>query len=82
METRGYQRIFVDEFTSISYEFLACVVFLNAAEEVYLVGNDRQTKIREPDEGMYIGNHLLLSHMSTHTSLVNFRNPHPTLSRF
>lgn len=56
--------------------------YSHTAEEVYLVGDDRQTKIREPDEEMYIGNHLLLSHMSTHTSLVNFRNPHPTLSRF
>lgn len=79
METKGYQRIFFDEFTSFSYEFSACVVFLNAAEEVYLVGDDRQTKIREHDEGMYIGNHLL-SHMSTHPLLVNIRSPPDTVA--
>lgn len=50
METRGFQRLFVDEFTSFPYEYLACIAYLNAAEEVYLVGDDKQTKIREPDE--------------------------------
>lgn len=35
METKGHARIFVDEFTSFPYEFLACVVQNNAADEVF-----------------------------------------------
>lgn len=74
METRGFRRIFVDEFTSFPYEYLAAIVYLNAAEEVFLVGDDKQTRIREPDEGLYIGGRVPLDNISCHTLLVNFRN--------
>nr|UUG74030.1 MAG: hypothetical protein [Hubei Beny-like virus 1] len=80
METTGCKRIFVDEFTSMPYEFLACVAYNNGAEEIILVGDDKQTKVQEPDEGMYIGNHVNLSSVCTHTLLVNFRNPKDTVA--
>ncbi|KAK9752434.1 Viral (Superfamily 1) RNA helicase [Popillia japonica] len=75
METRGCSRIFVDEFTSMPYEYLACIVELNGAKNVYLVGDVKQTKVREPDEGMYIGNYIDLDSLNTHTLVKNFRNP-------
>ncbi|KAG8247164.1 hypothetical protein J6590_066866 [Homalodisca vitripennis] len=75
METVGHRRIFVDEFTSFSYDFLACVVFNNAAEEVFLVGDHKQTRIQEPNEGLYIGNYIDLPLLDTHELLVNFRSP-------
>lgn len=75
METRGCSRIFVDEFTSMPYEYLACIVELNGAKDVYLVGDVKQTKVREPDEGMYIGNYIDLDSLNTHTLVKNFRNP-------
>lgn len=75
METRGNRRIFVDEFTSLPYEYLACVAYVNGAEEIFLVGDERQTKVQEPDEGRYIGNYIDLAKLSTHELLVNFRNP-------
>lgn len=80
METRGCKRIFVDEFTSMPYEFLACIAEVNAAEEIFLVGDEKQTKVQEPTEGLYIGNHLDLTKVSTHTLLVNFRNPKDTVA--
>lgn len=80
METKGFCRIFVDEFTSFPYEYLACVAYNNAAEEIYLVGDEKQTKIIEPDEGMYIGNKIDLNELYTHELLVNFRNPPDTVA--
>nr|QWC36506.1 polyprotein [Bemisia tabaci beny-like virus 6] len=80
MEVTGCKRIFVDEFTSMPYEYLACIAYNNGAEEVILVGDDKQTKVQEPDEGMYIGNHINLSALCTHTLLVNFRNPADTVA--
>lgn len=80
LETRGCRRIFVDEFTSMPYEYLACVAYLNGAEEIFLVGDDKQTKVQEPTEGMYIGNYIDLEKVSTHELLVNFRNPQDTVA--
>lgn len=40
----------------------------------------KQTKIIEPDEGLYIGNRIELGNMSTHNLLVNFRNPPDTIA--
>ncbi|UHK03121.1 MAG: RNA-dependent RNA polymerase [Sanya benyvirus 1] len=79
METRGCRRIFVDEFTSLPYEYLACVINQNAAEEVYLVGDIKQTKVR-PEEGIYIGDKIDLSSVSKHTLVKNFRNPKDTVA--
>jgi len=73
MTTKGHKRIFVDEFTSISYEFLACVIYLNQAEEVYLFGDHKQTKVMA-EEGIYIGDRIQLDKISKHELMVNFRN--------
>nr|UNY47209.1 MAG: ORF1 [Benyviridae sp.] len=80
MSTRGCARIFVDEFASMPYEYLACIVELNGATDVYLVGDTKQSKVREPDEGMYIGNYIDLATMDTHTLVYNFRNPKDTVA--
>lgn len=80
MEVRNMRRIFVDEFTSFPYEFLACIAYLNQTEEVFLVGDDKQSRIMEPDEGLYIGNYVPLTTVCTHTLLVNFRNPADTVA--
>jgi len=75
INTAGHRRIFVDEFTSFPYEFLAVIAYRNGCDEIILVGDERQTKVIEPDEGLYIGNHIDLESLSTHELLVNFRNP-------
>lgn len=80
MEVKGCSRIFVDEFTSFPYEYLACIAYNNAADDVFLVGDMKQTKIIEPDEGLYIGNSIELGNMSTHNLLVNFKNPPDTVA--
>lgn len=66
MLTKGIPRIFVDEFSSFPYEYPACIVNNNAATEVFLVGDEKQTRIQEPAEGMYIGNRIDLTWVSTH----------------
>uniref|UniRef100_A0A1B6DRE7 Alphavirus-like MT domain-containing protein n=1 Tax=Clastoptera arizonana TaxID=38151 RepID=A0A1B6DRE7_9HEMI len=80
ISTRGHARIFVDEFTSYSYDMLAVTVYNNAADEVFLVGDDRQTRIQEPDEGIYIGSKINLNLIATHELLMNFRNPPDTVA--
>lgn len=71
----GFRRLFIDEFTSFPYEFLATAAYNDRPEIIYLCGDDRQTKTQEPDEGLYIGNYIDLTKLSTHELLVNFRNP-------
>lgn len=80
MESRGCRRIFVDEYTAFPYEFLACVAFLNAATEVILVGDRKQTGIREPEEGLNMLNHIDIPNICTHTLRKNFRNPADTVA--
>lgn len=75
MSETGHSVIFVDEFTSFPYEFLAAAAYLNKCEVIYLVGDERQTRLQEPTEGMYIGNHIKLGELSTHEMTENFRNP-------
>lgn len=45
-----------------------------------MIGDDRQTRIREPDEVMYIGGRIDLDNLGTHELLVNFRNPPQTVA--
>nr|QPL17790.1 replicase [Pistacia ribo-like virus] len=80
VETKAYKRIFLDEFTAFPYEYLCAVVENNACEEVYLVGDHKQTRIKEPEEGKCILNHIDLTKLSTHELLVNFRNPPDTVA--
>lgn len=79
LETTGRKRIFLDEFTSMPYEFLAVAVHNNAAETVFLVGDTKQTKVQEPEEGTYIGSRIDMSKVSRHELKVNFRNPKLTV---
>lgn len=44
METRSARRIFVDEFTSMPYEFLACIAEVNGAEKIFLVGDPKKKR--------------------------------------
>lgn len=82
LEKTGHRCIFVNEFTSLPYEFLAAIVYNNAAEEIFLVGDVKQTKVLEPDGGMHIGNHIDLSGLSRHLLCVNFRNPKDVVAFF
>jgi len=75
LETTGHRRMFVDEFTSMPYEYLATVAYLNAVEEIYLVGDLSQPKTREPSEGLYVANWMDVDGLPTHTLKKNFRNP-------
>lgn len=79
MESRGCKRIFVDEFTSLPMEFLACIADFNGAEEIFLVGDDKQSRVIEPDEGLYIGNHISTliryQYMSYWLTFITHRTP-------
>jgi len=76
LEKRGFAVMGGDEFTSFPYQYLAIAAFLNQAEVIYLVGDVKQTRIREGEgEGMYIGNYIPLDKLRKHTLFKNFRNP-------
>jgi len=76
----GRERVFLDEWTNMDYCLLAVVAYKNQAKEVFLCGDERQTKLQEPDEGIYIGNRIDIPKISTHELLVNFRNPRDTVA--
>lgn len=72
---RNKERVFVDEFTCYPYELLAALLYNVGAKEVFLVGDDKQTRVLEnQDEGVYVGDKIDLTRLSTHELLVNFRN--------
>lgn len=71
----GHRVLLVDEFGAYPYELLAAAVNNCAAEVVYLVGDIKQTKIREPTEGLCTINHIDFDNVQTHTLQKNFRNP-------
>lgn len=77
---RGARRIFVDEFTAMDYRYPIIAAYINKATDVYLVGDIKQTKISEPTEGWYAGNHLDIDSLARHTLLVNYRNPADTVA--
>jgi hypothetical protein len=78
MDVRGADRMFVDEFTSMPFEFIKMVAFVAGVKEVYIVGDEGQFSVTG-DEGTYIGNTeetgIDLADISRHTLMKNFRNP-------
>lgn len=66
--------VYVDEFTSMDYRFLAIIMYNTDADEVVLVGDHSQCRIQQ-DEGVYIGDRINMDALDTHTLVVNFRNP-------
>ncbi|AYO99569.1 replicase [Goji berry chlorosis virus] len=76
----GYRRIFVDEFTALPYEFLACIVHNCAAEIVYLVGDLSQTGIIEGVEGISICSKISFDNVAKHELAKNYRNPADTVA--
>lgn len=71
----NHKRVFVDEFTALPYEFLACIVKNVNAEEVYLVGDMGQTGVLEGVEGMNTATKINFEELDTHTLTYDFRNP-------
>lgn len=80
MQMTGAEYIFVDEWTSFDYSILACIVNKNQPKAVFLVGDEKQTKISEPKEGLYIGNYIPIQECSHHELHVNFRNQPPVVA--
>lgn len=78
IEARGVSIIYLDEFTSMPYEYLKLVIGANAPTDVFLVGDHKQTTVRA-HEGQYIGDFVDLASLSTHELLSNFRNPVDTV---
>jgi len=75
METAAYEELHLDEWTSFPYEMLSLIAYNNCAKRIYLYGDEKQTKLQEPNEGKYIGNYIDLKNVSQHTLHKNFRNP-------
>ena len=80
MQMTGADYIYVDEWTSFDYSILACIVNRNQPKAVFLVGDDKQTRISEPSEGLYIGNYIPMNECSHHELHVNFRNQPPVVA--
>lgn len=78
--TVGHRRVFLDEWTSFPYETLCIVLHNNNAEELFLVGDEKQCKLRDGMEGMYIGKNMPIGEFPTHQLVRNFRNPRDTVA--
>lgn len=75
MESRS--RFFVDEFGSMTYEFLAVAAYLGQPELVYLIGDLKQTKVLA-SEGILISDRVPCKR--AHTLIKNFRNTTGTIA--
>lgn len=71
----GVKALCVDEFTALDFRYMKMVIAKTGAELVYIVGDTEQTRVREPEEGEYIGNHVDIDKLPKHTLTRNFRNP-------
>nr|QOX06057.1 RNA-dependent RNA polymerase [Lentinula edodes beny-like virus 1] len=69
-------RFFVDEFGSMTYEFLAVAAYLGQPEMVYLIGDLKQTKVLA-SEGILISDRIPCK--KAHTLVKNFRNTTGTI---
>lgn len=74
LDLTGRRNIFVDEFTAFDYRYLACSVYRNTAENVWLAGDLKQTGIKD-EEGLAIRKRIDVEELSTHELVYNFRNP-------
>nr|BAS04359.1 polyprotein [Lentinula edodes ssRNA mycovirus] len=70
------KRFFVDEFGSMTYEFLAVAAYLGQPELVYLIGDLKQTKVLA-SEGILISNRVPCK--KAHVLIKNFRNTTGTI---
>jgi len=66
--------MYIDEFTSLSWDYIRLAVYITNPEVVYIVGDIGQTTVREGVEGRYIGNYVDVASLPRHTLLRNFRN--------
>lgn len=73
MLERNRSAIYIDEFTSLPFEFIKCVAYLCSAEDVFLVGDEKQSRVRS-HEGQYIFDYIDPELLPKHTLLRNFRN--------
>jgi hypothetical protein len=78
LETRCVSTIFIDEFTSLPMEYIKMVIAVNKAEDIFIVGDTKQTQVTE-SEGTYIGDEIDINSLPKHTLLRNFRNPKDTV---
>jgi len=78
LETRCVSTIFIDEFTSLPMEYIKMVIAVNKAEDIFIVGDTKQTQVTE-SEGTYIGDEIDIDALPKHTLLRNFRNPKDTV---
>lgn len=74
LESRCISTIFIDEFTSLPMEYIKMVIAVNKAEDVFIVGDTRQSRV-QTNEGTYIGDEIDIDTLPRHTLMRNFRNP-------
>jgi hypothetical protein len=79
LESRGVSTIFIDEFTSLPMEYIKMVIAVNKAEDIFIVGDTKQSRVRT-EEGTYIGDVLEIEDLPRHTLMRNFRNPVDTVA--
>jgi hypothetical protein len=68
------RRLFIDEFTALDWRYIKMVIRLTAPDEVFIVGDTKQTGIRQGVEGTYIENAVDIESLPRHKLLMNFRN--------
>jgi len=69
----GFRTLIVDEFTCLDFRILTDLVLLVRPEKVILVGDVKQTRIRDLSEGIFIGDKIDLGNIQNHYLTVCYR---------
>jgi hypothetical protein len=69
------ETLLIDEFTALDWRYMKMVIAKTGATQVYIVGDTEQTRVDDPSEGQYIGNHVDIATLPRHVLTRNFRNP-------
>jgi hypothetical protein len=73
------KRLFIDEFTALDWRYIKMVIRLTCPDEVFIVGDTRQTGIRTGLEGIHVADAIDIDSLPRHRLLMNFRNGRDTV---
>jgi hypothetical protein len=81
------KRLFIDEFTALDWRYIKMVIRLTSPDEVFIVGDTKQTGIRTGVEGINIQDAvrpdgelaIVIDDLPRHQLMINFRNGRDTV---
>jgi len=73
------KRLYIDEFTALDWNYIKLVIRLTSPDEVFIVGDTKQTGVRTGIEGVNIQDAVNIEELPCHKLMINFRNGRDTV---